>query len=32
MTTDEKKKMLINDIYILRLLDHPNILKAYEFY
>ena len=30
--TEESNKSFLNEIYILRKLDHPNILKIYEFF
>ena len=32
LTREEQSKKLVNDILILRQLDHPNILKIFEFY
>jgi len=32
MNSDEKKRKLVNDVLILQKLDHPNIIKVYEFY
>ena len=29
---ESQKQMLLNDIKILKEMDHPNILKTYEFY
>jgi calcium-dependent protein kinase len=32
LTTDERARKMVNDILILKKLNHPNILKIFEFY
>lgn len=32
LSKEELQKKMVNDIVILRALDHPNILKIFEFY
>jgi len=32
LSKEEHKQKLVNDILILRGLDHPNIVKIFEFY
>ena len=32
LTSDEEKRKFVHEIDVLRKLDHPHILKLYEFY
>lgn len=32
LTSEEDQKKFVNEIEILRQIDHPHILKLYEFY
>lgn len=32
IVTEEQKQKMLNEIEVLKIMDHPNIIRAYEFF